>query len=392
VAFLQRKDRRMSVEVKIKVGITGQNGFIGSHLYNELGLLPGIFERINFDRCYFANIEMLMNFVKQCDIIVHLAAVNRSCDNNELYNTNIELTRSLIKALNKTEAVPGIVFSSSTQEQLDNVYGESKRECRHLLEQWARQHNATFSGLIIPNVFGPFGKSNYNSFVATFCHKLTHNDEPQIMINKEVDLIYVSSLCKYIISEIEYISKMHNNIIKEQYIPYDWKKTVLEILTILKKYKEDYFNQGIIPELHDSNEINLFNTFRSFIDIETYFPYRLQPHADGRGTFVEIIKTQTGGQISFSTTRCGITRGNHFHTAKVERFTVIRGQAKIQLRKIGSDKIFSFYLDGSEPAYVDIPIWYTHNITNIGLEDLYTQFWVNEWYDETHPDTYFAQV
>jgi UDP-2-acetamido-2,6-beta-L-arabino-hexul-4-ose reductase len=323
----------MSVRGRIKVGITGQSGFIGSHLHNALGLLPDAFERIDFDRCYFNNIEWLINFVKKCDIIVHLAAVNRSCDDNELYNINIGLTQSLIKALNKAEVVPGIVFSSSIQEQLDNDYGKSKRECRRLLEQWARQHNAAFSGLIMPNVFGPFGKPNYNSFVATFCHQLTHNDEPQIMSNKEVDLIYVSSLCKHIISEIEIIGKLHN-IVKEKHIPYDWKKTVFKILAILKKYKKDYFDQGIIPELHNTNEINLFNTFRSFIDMEKYFPCRLKQHTDDRGSFVETIKTQIGGQFSFSTTMHGITRGNHFHTAKIERFTVIKGQAKIQLRKI----------------------------------------------------------
>lgn len=118
----------------------------------------------------------------------------------------------------------------------------------------------------------------------------------------------------------------------------------------------------------------------------------LTPHADARGVFVETIKLGVGGQVSFSTTVPGITRGNHYHTRKIERFTVIRGKARIQLRKIGSDQVHEFLLDGTRPAYVDMPVWYTHNITNVGDEELYTQFWINEWYDPQDGDTYFETV
>jgi UDP-2-acetamido-2,6-beta-L-arabino-hexul-4-ose reductase len=164
------------------------------------------------------------------------------------------------------------------------------------------------------------------------------------------------------------------------------------VLHLLIRFNEYYFAQGIIPAIFDTNDINLFNTFRSYIDMEKYFPFRLKQNIDERGTFVETIKLGTGGQVSFSTTKPGVTRGNHYHTRKIERFTVIKGQARIQLRKIGADKIYEFFLEGSKPAHVDMPVWYTHNITNIGTEDLYTQFWINEWYDETDPDTYFEQV
>lgn len=122
------------------------------------------------------------------------------------------------------------------------------------------------------------------------------------------------------------------------------------------------------------------------------FPVKLRQHIDDRGTFVETIKIGIGGQVSFSTTIPGITRGNHFHTRKIERFTVIKGKARIQLRKIGTYEVLDFYLDGNEPSYVDMPIWYTHNITNIGEEDLYTQFWINEWYNPEDGDTYFEEV
>jgi UDP-2-acetamido-2,6-beta-L-arabino-hexul-4-ose reductase len=164
------------------------------------------------------------------------------------------------------------------------------------------------------------------------------------------------------------------------------------MLHLFIQFKEQYFVQSIIPVFSDINDINLFNTFRSYIDLNEYFPFCLKQNTDVRGTFVETIKLGSGGQISFSTTKPGITRGNHYHTRKIERFTVIKGRARIQLRKIGTDKIYEFFLDGSEPAHVDMPAWYSHNITNIGTDDLYTQFWINEWYDAANPDTYFEQV
>ncbi len=144
--------------------------------------------------------------------------------------------------------------------------------------------------------------------------------------------------------------------------------------------------------MKDKNEVNLFNTFRCYIDHDSRYPVKLVQHADPRGVFVETIKLGVGGQVSFSTTVPGITRGNHYHTRKIERFTVIKGKARIQLRKIGTDEVMDFYLDGNEPSYVDMPIWYSHNITNIGKDELYTQFWINEWYNPADGDTYFEEV
>ena len=139
-------------------------------------------------------------------------------------------------------------------------------------------------------------------------------------------------------------------------------------------------------------EINLFNTFRSYFDLSNHFPIKYKNKIDDRGNFVEIIRLGTGGQVSFSTTKKGITRGNHFHTRKIERFSVIKGDALIKLRKIGTNDTFKYFLSGDDPAYVDIPIWHTHNIKNIGEEELYTMFWINEFYDENDSDTYFENV
>ena len=159
----------------IKIGITGQAGFVGTHLFNTLGLYPDKFSRINFEDDYFKSKGKLETFVKECDVIVHLAAMNRHNDPKVIYQTNIGLVKQLIGALEETTSTPHVLFASSTQEDQDNLYGKSKRDGRELLEKWATVHNAKFTGLVIPNVFGPFGNPYYNSVVATFCHQLTHN-------------------------------------------------------------------------------------------------------------------------------------------------------------------------------------------------------------------------
>jgi UDP-2-acetamido-2,6-beta-L-arabino-hexul-4-ose reductase len=376
----------------IKIGITGQSGFIGTHLYNELGLLPDEFTRIEFEDNFFEDESKLCKFVKRCDVIIHLAAVNRHPDPKALYEKNIELVEKLIVAMQEENVHPYILFASSTQELLQNDYGKSKNTGRLLLEKWASFTGTSFTGMIIPNVFGPFGVPNYNSFIATFCYKLTHKETPEILIDNNVDLIYVGSLCQYIIRKIRSNSIQKQPKIETCMVETDFQDKVTSILSKLQEYKNLYFDKGFFPPLNGKDDVNLFNTFRSYIDYDKKFPVKLDKHSDARGTFVETLKLNTGGQVSFSTTLPGITRGNHFHTRKIERFTVISGKAKIQLKKRGTSQVFDFYVDGNEPAYVDMPIWFTHNITNIGTEELYTQFWINEWYDPNDGDTFFYEI
>ncbi len=371
----------------IKVGITGQKGFVGQHLYNTLALFPDQYQLINFEKAFFEEQTLLENFVSQCDVIVHLAALNRHHDPQVIYNTNIDLIRKLESALEATSSTAHVIFSSSSQEEKDNLYGKSKKKGREILSRWAGRSGGKFTGMIIPNVFGPFGNPYYNSFIATFSHQLTHDEQPNIEIDGEVKLIYVGDLIRVLVGEIEVGTGLD-----ELVVPHTDQKKVSEILNLLKQYRDQYFINGFFPELADGFELNLFNTFRSYIDIKKYFPVKLVKHTDPRGAFVEVVRLNIGGQISFSTTVPGITRGNHYHTRKIERFAVIKGQALIQLRKIGTDELFEFYLDGNEPAYVDMPIWYTHNIKNIGEEELYTNFWINEFYDANDPDTYFEKV
>jgi UDP-2-acetamido-2,6-beta-L-arabino-hexul-4-ose reductase len=370
----------------IRIGITGQAGFVGTHLFNFLGLQEGV-ERISFDDSYFQDEQHLHSFVKQCDVIVHLAAMNRHNDPEVLYQTNILLVQKLIVAMEKEAVCPHVIFSSSTQEERDNRYGQSKKAGRELLINWAKKNRALFTGMVIPNVFGPFGNPYYNSVIATFSHQLTHNEQPNIEIDGTLKLIYVSEL----ISEIwEIIGKKRNEPVYP--IANTAEAKVSEILELLENYKSQYFENAVLPDIKNKFELNLFNTFRSYIDHLNHFPVTLKKNTDNRGSFVETVKTSIGGQFSFSTTHTGITRGEHFHTRKIERFAVIQGKAIIELRRIGTDEVLHFDLDGENPAFVDMPVWYTHNITNVGNGDLLTLFWINEFFDPSDPDTFFEKV
>jgi UDP-2-acetamido-2,6-beta-L-arabino-hexul-4-ose reductase len=371
----------------IKIGITGQSGFVGTHLFNTLGLFPDKYERISFDDAFFSHEKKLNHFVQNCDTIVHLAAMNRHNDEQVIYDTNMGLVKKLIMALEETNCKPHIIFASSTQEEKENLYGKSKREGRILFQNWANNNGGLFTGLIIPNVFGPFGNPYYNSFIATFSHQLTHNEIPSIEVDGEVKLIYVAELVEEIINCIK-----QKKTASEYRISHTYEKKVSEILNLLTKCKNEYFENGNLPTLTNRFELNLFNTFRCYISHANFFPFTLKVNEDSRGTFVEILKTGVGGQVSFSTTKPGITRGNHYHTRKIERFAVIQGEASIELRKIGNDETLSFYLSGKNPSFVDIPIWFTHNISNIGKTELLTIFWINEFYNPNDPDTFFEEV
>lgn len=369
-----------------QVGITGQSGFIGRNLYNFLNLKKDNIKLINFKDEYFADETEIDNFVKQCDVIVHLAALNRHNDENEILKINVNLVKKLIKSTEKTGKFPHIIFSSSTQEDRNNPYGKSKSEGRKLFEEWRKRNNSKFTGLIIPNVFGQWGMPFYNSVISTFSYQLTHNDIPQIQIDNYLNLIYVGNLIDIIFKII--INEESND---SYFVLEDEGYKVTDLLKILNHYKEIYFEKNIIPEFKSRFEVNLFNTFRSYID-ESYYPRYISKNTDNRGYLTEIVKEYTGGQTFFSSTEPGITRGNHFHIRKIERFCVIKGKGLIRLREIGEEKIREYEVTGENPSFVDMPVWVTHSITNIGEDELLTLFWTNEIFNPEDSDTYFEEV
>lgn len=373
----------------LKVVITGQAGFVGTHLYNTLNL-DSKFSVIEFEDNFFQNQNKLEEIIKDVDVVVHLAAMNRHEDPQVIYDTNLLLVNKLISSCENTASKPHILFSSSSQESSDNLYGDSKLKGRELLEAWARKNEAIFTGMVIPNVFGSFGRPNYNSVVATFCHKVANNESPEIHVDSEVKLIYVNKLVDTIIAKIKN-KESDPPSIERFVVPNQYNVKVSRILELINSFKTNYLGNGVFPDLSDSFNKDLFNTFRTYVN-ETHFPFYIEKHTDNRGSFVEIARTNSAGQFSFSTTVPGITRGNHYHTRKAERFAVIKGKARIQLRKIGTNDIINYYLDGEKPSFVDMPIWTTHNITNVGEYELVTLFWINEPYNQLDPDTYFEEV
>jgi UDP-2-acetamido-2,6-beta-L-arabino-hexul-4-ose reductase len=370
----------------IKVGVTGSNGFIGWHICQKIRLYPDKFKLIEFKREWFNESKKLDIFVSNCDVLIHLAGLNRHDNENAIFNINVGLAEKLIESFNRTGFKGHVLFSSSIQEDRNNTFGKSKKLAKEMFYSWAIEAGANFKGLIIPNVFGAFGKPFYNSVVSTFCYQLVNNQSPKIENDATLNLIYIDDLVKEI---LDLINTETNDIVE---IGYNDTHKVSELLELLIKFKDKYFDNGQIPNFNNQFEINLFNTFRSYFNLNIHFPIKYKKNIDERGNFVELIKLETGGQVSFSTTKSCVTRGNHFHTRKIERFSVIKGKALIQLRKIGTVQIFDFYLSGDEPAYVDMPIWYTHNIKNIGEEELYTIFWINEAFDINNSDTYFEIV
>lgn len=370
----------------LKIGITGKNGFIGSHLYNRISLFEKEFKLIDFKRRFFNNEIKLDEFVSSCDVIIHLAGINRHENDSYIFNKNIELTNNLINSFKRVKYNGRVIFSSSIQEERSNVFGESKKKSRMLFSDWANSCNGDFTALIIPNVFGAFGKPYYNSVISTFCYQINNNKDPVIENDVKLNLIYIDDL---IFKIIYFIKTKSKEVIR---ISHNTEIKVTSILKKIENFKKNYILHGIIPNFDSKFELNLFNTFRSYIDLKSYYPKYYKNNIDSRGNFVEIIKLNSGGQISFSTTKKNITRGNHFHTRKIERFSVIKGEAVVKLRRKNSNDVFSFYLSGDKPSYIDMPIWFTHNITNTGNEDLYTIFWINEFYNENDPDTYFEKV
>jgi UDP-2-acetamido-2,6-beta-L-arabino-hexul-4-ose reductase len=367
-----------------RIGITGQNGFMGSFLFNTLKLSENKYKLVPFVDSFYTSFQDLCNFVSSCDVIVHLAGINRNNDPDILYNTNVGLVQQLIKACETTNSKPHILFASSIQEDDSGSYGRSKRAGRLMLSEWSLKIKSRFSGIIIPNVFGPFCKPYYNSVVATFCHQLTHNEMPEIIKDSEVKLIYIDELVKIFIDLIDNNDDSNDRI----EVKSTFNIKVSGILEQLIYYKDNYFIHGIVPAFDNKFQINLFNTFASYIDFTTFFPFPLQNHVDARGSFTELTKSFGGGQVSFSISKTGIIRGNHFHTRKFERFIVLKGKARLDLCRVGTNQVMSFYLDGRHPSFVDIPVWHIHKLTNIGKQNLLTLFWTNEFFDKDNPDTY----
>lgn len=248
----------------IKVGITGQSGFVGTNLSEVIWTYPDKYRLIEFKNTFWEDEKVLRGFVKQCDVIVHLAALVRSKTPGEVYDTNIRLGNQLINAMIEEHVKPCVLFASSIQEFDDTEYGRCKHDTRVQLSRWAEFHKTGFVGMIFPNLFGPKARPNSHSFIATFCYKLTHNEEPKVLVDNNVSLKYIGNLVQELMKVIDDVySEKFNKSIRFQ--P-DFTMKVTKVLETLQGFKADYINNGKEPEIKSDAEHNLFETFKSYIN------------------------------------------------------------------------------------------------------------------------------
>ncbi len=357
--------------------LTGEKGFIGYHLTQYLKWIKKE-NVISVGRNFQNESKKFTN----TDWVIHLAGVNRGENNQEVYDGNINLAKDLINIFNENKITPNVIFISSIQESLNNNYGNSKIEASKLIKEHCNEKGKEFISLKIPNVFGPFCKPNYNSFVATFCDKISKGNSPEIIKDNKVPLIYVQDVC-----EILYDSIIQTQ--EKSFEEYIYNINVSEILSRLNHFNELYNKSGILPELNDKFNINLFNTFRSYISPLSQLTRKI----DDRGYLIEILKCESSQtQMFYSVTKPNITRGNHFHFDKIERFMILKGTALIEMRKIDSEEILSWVINDSDDLTIDMPVMYTHSLKNIGDDDLICCFWTQEIFNPLFPDTYFEKV
>ncbi|MBC7596537.1 MAG: SDR family oxidoreductase [Kineosporiaceae bacterium] len=361
----------------MKIVLTGAGGFLGWHLRCRLRALHD-FEVVAIDR---STIDQLPAAMHDADAVIHVAGVNRASD-EEVVAGNVALAQAVANAIRDAGSTPHVVFANSIQAGNGTPYGEGKKAAAAILWQLAKDSGLEFVDVHLPNLFGEHGRPGYNSFIATFCHELAAGRAPEANDNV-VELLHVQEAAQILIKALEGPSRIEK--------PRGEQHHVQAVLTLLQTFEELYRN-GEIPDLSSTFATNLFNTYRAAA-FELRGSISFDKRSDPRGSLVEAVKVHGGGgQTFFSTTVPGVTRGEHFHLRKIERFIVIGGTARIQLRKLFTDEIMNFDVTGDEPTAIDMPTMWTHNITNTGDRELLTLFWTDSVFDPADPDTYAETV
>lgn len=369
----------------MKVLVTGAKGFIGTNLCLELKNQQHVVFPFDTDN----SIDDLKHHLEQANCIIHLAGINHPLSISEFYDGNTNFTKTLIDSVISSGRKIPILFSSSTQAELDNDYGKSKKMAEDFLFDFMEKHNNPVAIYRLTNVFGKWCRPNYNSVVATFCHNIANNLPIEVRDkNYQVKFVYIDDIVK------AFINRISNN-------EFALKREIIEVLPThslslgelaeklysFKSTRETYF----VPNIQDAFDQKLYATYLSYLATDD-FAYNLKMNVDNRGSFTEILKTLTEGQISVNISRPGITKGNHYHHTKNEKFIVVSGECEIRFRKIGAREIVTYLVNGNDMKVVDIPPGYTHSIKNVGSVNSVTIIWASELFDKDNPDTYFEEV
>ncbi|MDQ4214243.1 NAD-dependent epimerase/dehydratase family protein [Microbacterium sp. ASV81] len=357
-----------------KIALTGANGFLGWHVRAATHAEGDEFAGIPVGDAFDA--DRAAALIDGSARAIHLAGVNRGPDEN-VATGNVRFAEQFASALRAAAEPPVVVvFANSTQVNNGSVYGDAKSRAAAIIAAAAEDVGAEFCDVRLPNLFGEHGQPFYNAVTATFCHLLARGEEPEVQQDRELTLLHAQDAADL----------LRGTISLEEGRARERRECVSSLLGRLSEIAALY-TEGEIPDVSTAFGRDLFNTYRSYA-FSRQAPIRLQPHADARGAFFEIVRTHGGNaQSSFSTTVPGVTRGDHYHRRKVERFTVLSGVGRISLRRLFTDEVVSFEISGEEPGAVDIPTLWAHNITNVGSEMLYTSFWTDDIFDPQNPDT-----
>lgn len=357
-----------------KVALTGGDGFLGFHTRVALLESGAVSEHIPVGDDF--SIEAAANTLEGAERFIHLAGVNRASD-QEVHDGNVGFAKQIADALVRVENPPKVIaYANSIQALNDSVYGKAKAEAGAILAAVAERIGSHFVDVRLPNLFGEHGRPFYNAVTSTFCHLLAEGGTPQVKDDRELTLLHAQNAADLLTGAAPVASQGSLEV----------AETVSGLLARLESIAETY-SRGEIPDISDPFDRDLFNTYRSYT-FESLTPISLTRHADQRGSFFEIIRAHGGsGQASFSTTASGISRGDHFHRRKVERFTVLAGKATISLRRLFTNEVYAFDVTGDEPVAIDMPTGWAHKLVNTGEVTLYTSFWSNEVFDPQAPDT-----
>ena len=363
----------------MKIVVTGAKGFIGKNLCVMLRE-NGYSDLVEIDR--ESSREDLSNALAHADFVYHLAGVSRPKKDSDFQQGNVDLTVFIVEQLKLASNKAPLVVSSSTQAERDNAYGQSKFLAEKAVTQYGIDTGAAFYIYRFPNVFGKWCQPNYNSFVATFCYNILNNIEINIYDAKApVTLVYIDDVCKGLIELLK-------NNVQPGYlnISPEYSTTVGEVaqlLTAFKNSRENLVTENVGTGLTRA----LYSTYLSYMTPEQ-FSYSILSYGDERGVFSEMLKTKQSGQFSFFTAHPGITRGGHYHHSKNEKFLVLKGKARFKFEHIATGEQYELHTDGSAPQIVEtVPGW-SHDITNIGDEEMIVMLWANEIFDRENPDTF----
>ena len=369
--------------------ITGAGGFIGRNLTATLKA-AGFTDLMLFERADTA--QTLQEYARRARFVFHLAGINRPQDPSEFYTGNAGLTESMLAMLEQAGNPCPVLVTSSTQAQLDNDYGKSKAQAEQALFAYGRRTGAPVYVFRLPGVFGKWCRPNYNSVVATFCHNAAHGIPLSVRdADFSLPLVYIDDVVRCFVQAMDGQVMQDRSLEPLCLVQPVHTTTLGHLAQVIEGFAANRTSLQVPLLAENSLEKKLYSTWLSYLP-QDQFSYPLVTHADQRGSFTEFLRTPERGQVSINISKPGITKGNHWHHSKNEKFLVVSGKAVIRFRAIDSDQVIEYPVSGDKLEVVDIPTGYTHNIENVGDTDLVTVMWANETFDPDHPDTFFLPV